>query len=241
MTSESEHKSSKDSSVCPLRNFVLVSVIVSRLPGNSAALAYSLSYCLFSVLLWGIAVVALQYLRHGGGNHVGGPVEVLDVASKFWHPKHRSNVSTTTANGSVLSLSGSSTAALQQHHHKLGSSTSTTTPTWQLGPTFDPYMSTEDNYRSKNQNMGALCGKFVDIRKGIDYGYHKFYSCERQHFQDALVESMLWSTSMMTDEGGRTCSTPERNWIVFTAGVMVSWNIQGKKFDALCMNISQLT
>lgn len=213
MSSESAVKSSK-SSVCPLRNIVIVSAILSKLSGNNnAAPSSSLLWCLFSLLLWCGAVVCIHHLLHS--SHIG-PVKVMETVTRSWHPRHPSNATVT---------SGS-----PQHHHYLKTSadaaTAAVSPTiiWQLGPTFDPELSTEDNYRANREQPeddGALCGKFVEIRRGIDYQYHKIYSCERQHFQDALVESMLSSTTLMDDDG-QTCSRPTRNWIVFTAGVMVS-------------------
>lgn len=94
--------------------------------------------------------------------------------------------------------------------------------------------STEDNYQATtDEREQIICeGRFADIRRDlIDYNFHKLYTCQRQEFQDRLIDTMLGSipepvvqlstTTTTTTEQDQACPVhPRRNWIVFTAGVM---------------------
>jgi hypothetical protein len=94
--------------------------------------------------------------------------------------------------------------------------------------------STEENYASPTQEFH---GKFMDIRKGLDYSYHANYTPQRQHLQDSILNYLLSSkhpisipkdpTSLYSTDGrsntkSTTCLTPVNPWIVFTAGAMGS-------------------
>ena len=49
------------------------------------------------------------------------------------------------------------------------------------------------------------------------------YSKHRQQFQDKIVEKLLDGVKIHDTMNGRVCKTPTHPWIVFTAGVMVSY------------------
>mgnify|MGYP005845533119 CR=1 FL=1 len=212
MASDSELKVAK--AVCPLRNIIVFSVIISRLPGNSSPLSSPLVCCFVSLIVWSLVLVALQHMRHLGG-------DLQAVSHRLWHPRG-ATATTNTNNTNTATAAVSSPPTINATTVHTGTNTGTA-PTWHLGSSFDPDLSTEDNYRANlgPEDEGALAGNFVDIRREIDYNYHKVYSRDRQLFQDALVESMLGLTTV-SEEGGDPCRKPERNWIVFTAGVMVS-------------------
>jgi len=78
------------------------------------------------------------------------------------------------------------------------------------------HKSSEENHRSDDMKF---YGKFASIRENLDYSYHSNYTKERQHIQDYIIEDMLESASI-TDVNGDICTTPEKPWIVFTAGAM---------------------
>ncbi|KAL7572069.1 hypothetical protein ACA910_001716 [Epithemia clementina (nom. ined.)] len=81
---------------------------------------------------------------------------------------------------------------------------------------FTVFKSTEDNHCSDDREF---YGRFANIRKMLDYGYHKNYTFERQRFQDAVIQHFLQLVSI-TDKDGYVCTTPTEPWIVFTAGPM---------------------
>lgn len=85
--------------------------------------------------------------------------------------------------------------------------------------------STEVNYSAEEREF---VGKYVDIRKTLDYSYHANYSVARQKVQDAIIDSMLNATWLIGHDG-EVCSVPDRPWIVFTAGAMgsgKSWTVR---------------
>jgi hypothetical protein len=51
------------------------------------------------------------------------------------------------------------------------------------------------------------------------------YSKARQELQDKIVRKMLDGTTITDETNGSVCTTPTEPWIVFTAGVMVSFFI----------------
>jgi hypothetical protein len=51
------------------------------------------------------------------------------------------------------------------------------------------------------------------------------YSKARQELQDKIVRKMLDGTTITDETNGSVCTTPTEPWIVFTAGVMVSFSL----------------
>lgn len=74
-------------------------------------------------------------------------------------------------------------------------------------PTFSTLESSEDNHAADDMEF---YGPFASIRRTLDYSYHKNYTFERQHFQDAIIREFL---NGATGEEG---SIPSRPWAVFT-------------------------
>lgn len=77
--------------------------------------------------------------------------------------------------------------------------------------------STEENWSS---NDYEFYGTFKEIRRSLDYCYHRNYARERQLFQDSIIQKMI--SSVIKDRNGYVCTTPTEPWIVFTAGAMGS-------------------
>lgn len=79
---------------------------------------------------------------------------------------------------------------------------------------FSAFQSSEDNHKSNDRKF---YGPFADTRATLDYSYHKNYTCDRQLFQDAIINEFL-NDAVLKDENGEVCTTPTMPWIVFTAG-----------------------
>lgn len=106
----------------------------------------------------------------------------------------------------------------------------TVTSTWSLGAfgapsyqdqVYDWDRSTEENYRASDndENEEGFYGPFRSIRQRLlDHRYHSPYSKTRQAVQDAVLLSLLSTTTVYDRDTGRVCSIPTNNWIVFTAG-----------------------
>jgi hypothetical protein len=78
---------------------------------------------------------------------------------------------------------------------------------------WDGQRPTDEIYKS---NDGILHGKYIDIRKTLDYNFHTVYTRERVQLQDLIIDSVL--EEFPIDNDRQNCSdTP---WIVFTAGAM---------------------
>jgi hypothetical protein len=62
--------------------------------------------------------------------------------------------------------------------------------------------------------------------------YHKKgnYSRARQELQDKIVRKMLDGTTITDETNGSVCTTPTEPWIVFTAGVMVSFSFSPVRY-----------
>jgi len=86
---------------------------------------------------------------------------------------------------------------------------------------YDWSASTEENYRSKHPTACRNYGPFKSIRDHLDGRFHATYSRARQRFQDSVIESFLNETQVHT-VNGRSCGSPDKPWIVFTAGAMGS-------------------
>ncbi len=94
---------------------------------------------------------------------------------------------------------------------------------------YDNSRSTEDNYST---DKAVYVGKFADIRKCLDYSYHKHYTTERQLFQDKIMQLFdASSPKLETTPKGSTihkrnsfsrdkCDDPVQRWLLFTAGAM---------------------
>ena len=55
----------------------------------------------------------------------------------------------------------------------------------------------------------------------MDYNYHSYYSAERQYIQDALLD-VSYHSVIRDSITAVECEKLEENWLVFTAGTMVS-------------------
>lgn len=86
-------------------------------------------------------------------------------------------------------------------------------------PDFTLDLSTQENYATDTMNY---YGPFKDIRAILDHNYHGNYRQSRQEFQDKIVELLISKSTVRDSISGRSCKTPLKPWIVFTAGVMVS-------------------
>lgn len=83
-----------------------------------------------------------------------------------------------------------------------------------LPPTYDYSMSTECNHST---DVFQYVGKYADVRKELDYSYHRHYTPERQLLHDEWMDQFMQT---IIRDGNRTCEAPTQNWIVFTAGPM---------------------
>ena len=79
--------------------------------------------------------------------------------------------------------------------------------------------STTDNHCWKGPKAPSFVGKYAGIRQQMDYSYHKHYSAKRQYLHDKLIDESLYGTNFNLTSG---CEKLEENWLVFTAGTMVS-------------------
>lgn len=87
---------------------------------------------------------------------------------------------------------------------------------FEIDPAYDYSKSTEINYRIDYPNF---VGKYIELRKKLDYSYHNYYSEKRQLFQDQLIDTFL-KTKVIDKYNNSVCEFPLENWIVFTAGPM---------------------
>ena len=256
-----------DSSQSPSRfeiNLIMLSsVFFARVPGSSSSsasssspLTSSLLCCLVSLLVWTVAVVGLHHVRltHShmayflANNTTDTPRSSMGaaVASKLWQPQLQ------LLRNDPLPLAVPRTAldtgVITSGHSNEGLAT---LPAWPWKASYRMDWSTEDNYQvpftsqqQQQQQQPLFCGSFADIRQSLDHSYHKVYTCQRQLFQDKIIESKLALAAAAADASsnamgagidahpGTTTTTTDcdatktkgsrRNWIVFTAGVMVS-------------------
>jgi len=79
--------------------------------------------------------------------------------------------------------------------------------------------STEDNYAAGQADEALLVGEFTEVRKIVDYAYHRVYQKERQLLQDRVVRKFLDAAVLGSHFD---MASPSSNWIVFTAGGMGS-------------------
>lgn len=88
---------------------------------------------------------------------------------------------------------------------------------------YDYSLSTEDNYGKTREPSSILSevfvGKFAKFREKLDYEYHKYYSAERQLVQDRILDRFT-QTIVVDEVNNISCTSPDQNWLVFTAGVM---------------------
>lgn len=173
-------------------------------------------FCLFlSLGIWTVAVVGLHHMK-------------VETSSHDHHHQYDQATTTTPTRDYFNPTSKQDLSVLQQP-----------TASWYIQPSFRLELSTEENYQVMDDEEEEACSSsssFADLREDLDYSFHKQYTCERQQFQDSLIESMLKSTTSTSTSGshqpqfasapedieeGGACSAKEiRNWIVFTAGVM---------------------
>ncbi len=81
-----------------------------------------------------------------------------------------------------------------------------TTDDWIIPRSFNPDLSTRDNYELKQKKF---FGAYADIRESRDFDYHGNYVCKRQLFQDKLISDVVQSAV-----------SKDVPWIIFTAGAM---------------------
>ena len=102
-----------------------------------------------------------------------------------------------------------------------------------VGTNFYNYSkSTTDNHSWKKEDPPSFVGKFAGIRQQMDYSYHKHYSAERQYLHDRLIDESLYGTDLNSTPG---CEKLEKNWLVFTAGTMVSLYCFLILYKSLCL------
>ncbi len=77
---------------------------------------------------------------------------------------------------------------------------------WIMPRSFNPDLSTRDNYQLK---VKKFFGAYADIREARDFDYHGNYICKRQLFQDKLISDVVQSAI-----------SKDVPWIIFTAGAM---------------------
>ena len=85
---------------------------------------------------------------------------------------------------------------------------------------YDYSNSTTHNYSWKGPELPSFVGKYAGIRQLMDYSYHKHYNPKRQYLHDKLIDESLCGVDFNTG-----CEKLEENWLVFTAGTMVSRKI----------------
>jgi hypothetical protein len=86
-------------------------------------------------------------------------------------------------------------------------------------PDYDYARSTTDNYEWRGAGKAPFVGEYSGLRARMDYGYHRHYTAERQYLHDALIDKTFCT---IFKSGGLVCEKLEDNWLVFTAGTMVS-------------------
>jgi len=84
-----------------------------------------------------------------------------------------------------------------------------------LFTTFSVDHSTEENYKAFDMRF---YGSFAHIRKTRDYTFHSNYTTKRQWLHDSIIEETLVGGTGI-DVNGVEGDTPDRPWIIFTAGV----------------------
>lgn len=240
---------------------MLSSVAFVRWPGSSSSLTKKVSSPLVSsllcflvpLLIWTVAVVGIHHVHISTHSlllmaenayhpfleeNSSGSSSKETAAPEFWHPgEERNSVSSGSSQATTTAL------LPPDHNHEealVG-----------LWPAQDYRMdwSTEENYRVplvvQHQNnvepQSFFCGTFADIRYQLDHGYHKFYNCQRQLFQDTIIEEKLeWTKETTKDKGTSWASCDDarqsagggnrrHHWIVFTAGVMGAFHIVDNK------------
>jgi len=82
---------------------------------------------------------------------------------------------------------------------------------------FSAVQSSEDNHKTDDMEF---YGPFAEIRKTLDYSFHRNYTFERQRFQDAIVREFLDKAVVQDARNGEVCTTPTQPYAVFTAGAM---------------------
>lgn len=75
---------------------------------------------------------------------------------------------------------------------------------------FSAVQSSEANHMADD---AEYYGQFADIRKTLDYSYHRNYTFERQKFQDAIIREFL-DSAVVHDRNGEVCTTPTHPWAV---------------------------
>ncbi len=80
------------------------------------------------------------------------------------------------------------------------------TDNWVIPKSFNPNLSTRDNYALKEK---VFLGSYADIRETRDFEYHGNYDCKRQLFQDKLISDIV-----------QAAVPKDIPWIIFTAGAM---------------------
>lgn len=86
---------------------------------------------------------------------------------------------------------------------------------------YDFTKSTSDNYKWKGNGNPPFVGKYAALRHRMDYNYHPHYAAERQYVQDVLIDESYHSV-IRDSVTAVECEKLEENWLVFTAGTMVS-------------------
>ena len=134
----------------------------------------------------------------------GAALEILEGSTgNDWE----SFAATFDQRGSILSLSCSTPSPMVVGPQRRLSS---------LKRRFSAAQSSEENHASDDMEF---YGPFAEIRRSLDYSYHRNYTFERQVFQDAIVREFL-EAAVVHGENGEVCTTPTQPWAVFTAGAM---------------------
>ena len=92
---------------------------------------------------------------------------------------------------------------------------------FRIPPDYDFSKSTSENYKWKGDGSPPFIGKYAALRQRMDYNYHSYYSAERQYIQDALLD-VSYHSVIRDSITAVECEKLEENWLVFTAGTMVS-------------------
>lgn len=90
---------------------------------------------------------------------------------------------------------------------------------FEIPSNYDFSKSTAENYAWPRETAGPpeFVGEFAALRQTMDYSYHQFYSAERQLLHDKILNKSICRFSKVDN-----CDHLETNWLVFTAGTMVS-------------------
>jgi predicted kinase len=73
--------------------------------------------------------------------------------------------------------------------------------------------SSEENHLADDMEF---YGPFAKIRKTLDYSFHRNYTFERQHFQDAIIREFLEAAEESSGQNRKGCDRPTRPWAIFT-------------------------